>query len=167
MTVSFELGCSITEFQQYYETVQENPSGVEMRLLKENPEHLIIWREGSEIVGHALWHKASTDEHQKGDSRNPEDKAVLRELFSGKRELVELHEVWLKKEHRRKGYGHQFFAFFEKFMRGKQQTEIAYYAYHPAALTICRSRGYREGGPLQQPGFEGKIEATYVFRISL
>ena len=116
MTVSFELGCSITEFQQYYETVQENPSGVELRLLKENPEHLIIWREDSQIIGHAVWHKASTDEHRKGDPRNADDKAILRKLFGGKRKLVELHEVWLKKEHRGKGYGHQFFDFFEDFM---------------------------------------------------
>ena len=167
MTVSFELGCSIPEFEQYYKTVQENPSGVEMRLLKENPEHLIIWREDSEIVGHAVWHKASTDEHRKGDPRKAEDKAILRGLFGGKRELVELHEVWLKKEHRGKGYGRLFFAFFENFMREKQQTEIAYYADHPTALAICRSRGYKEGCCLENLGFEGKIETTYVFRISL
>jgi GNAT superfamily N-acetyltransferase len=168
MTVQFELGCDITEFRQYYESVQVNPpNGLEIRLLKQNPEHLIIWRKDAEIIGHALWHKASTDEHQKGDPRNAEDQAILRELFGGKRDLVELHEVWLKKEHRGKGYGNLFFTFFEDFMREKQHTEIAYYAYHPAALTICRSRGYKEGCCLEDLGFEGKVETTHVFRISL
>jgi GNAT superfamily N-acetyltransferase len=118
-------------------------------------------------VGHALWHHSSTDEHQPGDSRNKNDRTMLRELFGRKMDITELHEVWLKKEHRGKGYGSQFFAFFENFMRSKEQTEIAFYAYNPAALAICRKRGYKLGCCLHQPGFEGNIEKTYVIRISL
>jgi GNAT superfamily N-acetyltransferase len=134
---------------------------------KQNPEQLIILREDNEIVGHAIWHHCTTDEHQPGNPRNDADRALLRELFGGKKEIVELHEVWLKKEHRGKGYGAQFFAYFEELMRGKQQTEIAYYAYNPAALAICRKRGYKLGCCLHQPGFEGNIEKTYVIRLSL
>ena len=61
ITVHFELGCDIAEFRKYYETVQENPSGIETMLIKQNPEHPIIWREGTEIINHAIWHLTSTD----------------------------------------------------------------------------------------------------------
>ena len=102
-----------------------------------------------------------------GDPRDQEDREILRQLFDGQAELVELHEVWLKKEHRGKGYGNQFFQFFEALMRQKKHTRIAYYAYHPAALRICRNRGYKEACCLQLTGVEGNIETTHVFRISL
>ncbi|MFX1509263.1 MAG: GNAT family N-acetyltransferase [Promethearchaeota archaeon] len=169
MPIKFELGCEPNEFSQYYAEVLEKAENrkIGLRLFKQNPDQLIIWREDAVIVGHALWHKASTDEHRKGDSRNPDDQAMLRKLFGGKIELVELHEVWLKQTHRGKGYGSEFFKFFEILMRTRGHTEIAYYAYNPVALAICRKRGYQEGCCLEQPGFEGNVERTYVFRISL
>jgi GNAT superfamily N-acetyltransferase len=169
VTVKFELGCEFDEFCQYYESVLPSVEGRENGLmyLKQNPEHLIVWREIDEIVGHAIWHHSTTDEHQPGNPRDEADRALLRKLFDGRMDIVELHEVWLKKEHRGKGYGAQFFAYFEEFMRGKHKTEIAYYAYNPAALAICRKRGYKLGCCLHQPGFEGTIEKTYVIRISL
>ena len=167
MSVQFELGCDLAEFRQYYETVQEKLSDLEIMIIEQDPAHLIVWREENEIVGHALWHEASTDEHRKGDPRDAEDQAILRKLFGGPIDLVELHEVWLKKECRGRGYGSRFFRFFEELMRSKQYTEIAYYAYNPAALAICRRRGYREECCLTLPGFEGTIETMSVFRISL
>lgn len=167
LTLRFTLGCNINHFRQYYESINLELTNLEIKIIEQDPKHLIIWRESNRIVGHALWHEASTDEHRKGDPRDYEDKILLRRLFKGKRSLVELHEVWLKKEQRGKGYGKQFFVFFEDFMRSKQHTEIAYYAYHPAALAICRSRGYEEACCLEQSGFEGRIETMYVFRISL
>jgi len=169
LTIVFELGCDYNEFCRYYESVLENEEGRENGLMyfKQNPEQLIIWREDDEIVGHTIWHHCSTDEHQPGNPRDAADRAMLRELFGGKMDIIELHEVWLKKEHRGKGYGAQFFAYFEELMRGKQQTEITYYAYNPAALAICRKRGYKLGGYMYMSGFEGKIEKTYVIRISL
>ncbi|MFX0168636.1 MAG: GNAT family N-acetyltransferase [Candidatus Hodarchaeota archaeon] len=165
--IRFELGCDVNEFKQYYESIHKKLTNLEMKIIKQDPEHLIVWRENSVIVGHALWHEASTDEHRRGDPRDAEDREILQKLFDGKKEIVELHEVWLKKEHRMKGYGKQFFEFFETLMRQKEHYEIAYYAYHPAALNICRSRGYREECCLQSPGFEGTIVTQYLFRISL
>ncbi len=167
MTVIFELGCDISEFRQYYKTVRGELTQLEIKLIEQNPEHLIVWRKNNVIVGHTFWHEASTDEHRKGSPRDKEDKVILRKLFDGKMEFVELHEVWLKKEHRGKGYGTQFFDFFEDFMRTKQHNEIVYYAYNPAALALCRNRGYQEICCLHQPGFEGTMETTYLFRITL
>ncbi len=80
---------------------------------------------------------------------------------------MELHEVWLRKEKRGKGYGQEFFEFFERFMKTRHYTEIAYYAYYPAALKICRTRGYKEACCLYQPGFEGHTEKTYVSQMTL
>ncbi|MFX1565123.1 MAG: GNAT family N-acetyltransferase [Promethearchaeota archaeon] len=169
MSVKFELGCDSNEFEQYYALVQEKTESRENGLMyfKLNPEYLIIWRKDGEIVGHTIWHDSSTDEHRKGDSRDAEDQAILRRLFGGKAKFVELHEVWLREVYRGKGYGSKFFAFFEEFMRTRGVTEIAYYAYNPAALAICRKRGYQVGGCREMPGFEGNIERTYVLRKSL
>jgi len=61
------------------------------------------------------------------------------------RAIVELHELWLRKKHRGKGYGKRFFEFFEDFIRKKGYDSIVYYADHPAAITICRNRGWKEG----------------------
>jgi GNAT superfamily N-acetyltransferase len=163
----FELGCDINEFRHYYESIREKLTALERMLIQQDPDHLIVWRENNEIAGHALWHEASTDEHRKNDPRDSEDQTMLRKLFEGKTDLVELHEVWLKKEYRGKGYGTQFFEFFEHLMREKRFTEVAYYAYHPAALAICRHRGYKEICCLQQPGLEGNIENTHIFRLIL
>jgi GNAT superfamily N-acetyltransferase len=169
MSVQFELGCDPNEFEQYYALVQEKTESRENGLMyfRLNPDHLIIWRKDGEIIGHTIWHESSTDEHRKGDSRDPEDQATLRQLFGGKAEFVELHEIWLKEAHRGNGYGSKFFTFFEDLMQRKGFTEIAYYAYNPAALAICRKRGYQEGNFMEMPGFEGRIEKTYVLRKSL
>jgi len=87
---------------------------VEENWVKNDPSHLIIWRINSEIIGHAIWHETGTDEMKEGDHREEEDEKMLRRLLVGKREnLVELHEIWLRREYRGKGYGKQFFDFFE------------------------------------------------------
>ena len=56
----------------------------------------------------------------------------------------QLLETWLRKEHRGQGYGKKFFAFFEGFVRSKGYDSIVYYADHPAAISICRKRGWKE-----------------------
>jgi hypothetical protein len=53
-----------------------------------------------------------------------------------------------------------FHDFFEKFMKGKGYSDIIFYADNPAALAICRKRGYEEREYL-----EGAKE--YVFYLSL
>ena len=68
----------------------------------------------------------------------------MEKLLRGKKRLVELHEVWLMKEYRGKGYGKEFSAFFEELIRNKGYDGVIYYADHPAAIAIYRQRGYGE-----------------------
>jgi len=165
------VGCELEEFKEYYRRLaldgewrgtfgftEELGTSWE-KILIENPSLLIVWRENDEIIGHAIWHETSTDEHREGDFRDEEDREVLRELCGGKREnIVELHEVWLRKKHRGRSYGKRFFEFFESFIREKGYHSIVYYADHPAAIAICRNRGWKEGFLTQ--------EKWYVFCLS-
>lgn len=140
------------EFKEYYRRngfAGEQGTGelgvTEEKIIAENSAHLIVWRENGEIIGDAIWHETSTDEHRRGDPRDREDREILRKLCRGKREnLVELHELWLREEYRRQGYGTRFFDFFEGFIRRKGFDAFVYYADHPAALAVCRKRGYKE-----------------------
>jgi GNAT superfamily N-acetyltransferase len=158
ISMRIEVGCSLWEFQEYYKRLASDnewrgTSGFSEelgtrweRVLAAKPELLLVWRENGEIIGHAIWHETSTDEHREGDERDKEDKETLRELCGGKKEdIVELHEVWLRQKYRKKGYGKRFFDFFERFIRKKGYSAIVYYADHPAAVTICRNRGWKEG----------------------
>ena len=148
----FVVSCGLEEFKEYYRKngfSGEQGTGelgiTEERIVIQDPTHLIVWRENNEIIGDAIWHEASTDEHRKGDPRDREDREVLRKLCGGKKDnIVELHEVWLRKKYRGKGYGKRFFEFFEEFIRRKGFDSFVYYADHPAALVICRKRGYSE-----------------------
>jgi GNAT superfamily N-acetyltransferase len=163
----FVVGCDLDEFKEYYRRngfAGEQGTGelgiTEEKIVTENPTHLIVWRKNNEIIGDAIWHETSTDEHRKGDPRDREDREMLRKLCGGNKDnVVELHEVWLTKEHRGKGYGKKFFDFFEKFTKEKGYDSIIFYADHPAALAICRKRGCKEG-------FLEK-EKWYVFCLSL
>lgn len=151
--MEFVVGCDLEEFKEYYrrnEYAGEQGTGelgiTEEKIVTQDPSHLIVWRKNNEIIGHALWHHTSTEEHRKGDARDKEDREILRELLGGKKDnTVELHEIWLRKEHRRKGYGNKFFEFFEESIKSRGYDSIVYYADHPAAVAICRNRGWREG----------------------
>lgn len=81
--------------------------------------HLIFFKEDNRIIGHAIWHEANIEEHRKGEARNEKDKEILQKLLGGQKDFVELHELWLKKEYRGKGYGKKFFEFFEEFIANK------------------------------------------------
>lgn len=135
--------------------------------LESGRSNLIVFREDCEIIGHAIWHETNTEEHRKGDPREKEDKEILEGFMGKKRDFVELHELWLTKEHRDKGYGKQFFDFFEDYIRRKGYDSIVYYAFDPAAVAICRKRGYEEAYGLKEPGPYGKIETMYVFYLKL
>jgi len=148
----FVVGCDLEEFKEYYRKngfAGEQGTGelgiTEERIVIQDPAHLIVWREDNEIIGDAIWHETSTDEHRKGVPRDREDREILRKLYGGKKgNIIELHEVWLREEYRGKGYGKRFFEFFEEFIRKKGYDSFVYYADHPAALAICRTRGYKE-----------------------
>jgi GNAT superfamily N-acetyltransferase len=156
------VGCDLEEYKRYYRTLNDlhnyfktlgltdvtfgKLGSTEEEIIKSDPSHLIVLRESNVIIGHAVWHETSTDEHRKGDPRGKEDRETLMKLCRGKKDnIVELHEVWLRKKHRGKGYGKRFFEFFEEFIRKKGYDSIVYYADHPAAIAICRKRGCKEG----------------------
>jgi GNAT superfamily N-acetyltransferase len=151
--LKFEVGGKIEDFEEYYIAaglpwVTRAPGGrvgdVERSYVMSNPEHLILFREDDEIVGHMIWHESNTEEHSSGRVRDEDDRAILRELLSPGEEFVELHELWLMRNRRGRGYGRMFFDFFEEFARRRGFRHVVHYAFDPAALAICRNRGYRD-----------------------
>jgi GNAT superfamily N-acetyltransferase len=172
----FIVGCDFEEFKRYYrhaglhnyykavgitDVVYGELGPTEERIIRKDPSHLIVWRENDKIVGDAIWHEESID----GFKKNPDDKEVaeaLERLLGGGREFVELHEVWLEEKYRGKGYGKMFFEFFESFARKRGFDSVVYYTGNPAAMAICRKRGYKEDY-LSFP----KKEEWHVFHLSL
>jgi GNAT superfamily N-acetyltransferase len=161
MTPDFLIGYEYDEFQRYYrtlDTLHNYYKSLELddvifgeigptldTIIKQNQSHLIIWRVDEEIIGHAVWHETSTDEHRAGDSRDEIDCDIVRELFGGiKNNIVELHELWLRPVNRGKGYGQEFFEFFEQYIREQGFLGILYYTENPSAIHICRKRDYKE-----------------------
>ncbi|MHA2202845.1 MAG: GNAT family N-acetyltransferase [Candidatus Hodarchaeales archaeon] len=139
------IGCDLLTFKEYYKTCGRGELGdIEEKILMDDPSHCILWMESQEILGHVLWHECSTSEHKKGDPRDKTDRKILESLFGENKHLIELHEVWLKEQFRGKGYGREFFEYFEEFILEKGFKNVVYYSDHPAALAICRNRGYKE-----------------------
>ncbi len=144
--MKFAVGCDLEEFKRYYRRNGYEDGDLEHLIKKviKDSSQLIVWRKNNKIVGHAVWHETNTREHRKGDPRDKEDTEALEKLLEGKKDFVELHEIWLMKEYRGKGYGRRFFDFFEQYIRSKGYDSIVYYADHPAAIAICRQREYKE-----------------------
>lgn len=163
----FLVGHNLEDFRKYYNKTLGRLEGAEQYWVAKNPSYLIIWEEKGRIIGHALWHETNTEEHRRGDPRDKEDREILRNLLGGKKEFVELHEIWLREEHRGKGYGKLFFEFFEEFVRNRGYEQIVVYAYHPAAIAICRKRGYKEAYGLELAAHKGKVQTCFVFSLSL
>jgi ribosomal protein S18 acetylase RimI-like enzyme len=157
----FEVGSNLEELREYW-----NRSGYDgnldhlMNVVIKDPAQLIVWKENDRIVGHSVWHESNTIEHRKGDPRDIEDREALKKLLGKKKDFVELHEIWLIKEYRQKGYGNEFFDFFETYMKSKGYADLVFYADHPAALAAFRKHGYKEGGYL-------KGAKEYIFYHSL
>ncbi len=167
----FVEGCDLQEFSKYLVKLGQYTGKGELDGLRSRLESgrfsLIVFRENDEIIGHAIWHETNTEEHRKGDPREKEDKEILHGFLGKKKDFIELHELWLRTEYRGKGYGKQFFDFFEDHMRRKNHDSIVYYAFDPAAVAICRKRGYKEAYGLKEAGPYGKIETMYVFYLRL
>ncbi|MFX0054305.1 MAG: GNAT family N-acetyltransferase [Promethearchaeota archaeon] len=159
--MEFIVGYDFNQFEEYYIGLNDLHSFYRTRGLRKSkinelhdderghiesdPDHLIIWMAQGQIIGHTIWHETSTDEMTSGDPRDEDDRDALQKLFGGKREnLVELHEVWLRTEHRGKRYGHHFLDFFESFVRERGFDGIVYYSDDVAAIALCRRRGYAE-----------------------
>jgi len=169
--MNFVVGCNFEEFARYLAKIGQYTAKGELEKLKayldSNLFNLIVFRENNDIIGHAIWHETNTEEHRKGDPRDKEDKEILWRFFGEKKNFVELHELWLTKEHRGKGYGKRFFDFFEGYIRNKGYDSIVYYAFDPAAVAICRQREYREAYGVKEAGPYGEIETCYVFCLQL
>jgi GNAT superfamily N-acetyltransferase len=168
----FVEGCDFEELSAHLDKMRWYRSDEDRKQLKEKLDagffNLIAWRESNEVVGHAIWHETSTGEDRKGDPRDREDRETLERLSGGRQEnLVELHGVGLMKGHRGKGYGRRFFEFFEKLVSDKGYSGIVYYAFDPAAIAICRERGYREEYGLVEAGPEGEVHICYTFYLAL
>jgi len=169
--MKFVLGCDFQEFSSYLAKIGQYTAQGELEKLKayldNNMFNLIVFRENDEIIGHAIWHETNMEEHRRGDPRDKEDKEILHRFLGQKKDFVELHELWLTKEHRGKGYGKQFFDFFEKHIRDKGYDSLVFYAFDPAAIAICRQRGYKEAYGIDEAGPYGEPETCYVFFLQL
>ncbi len=167
----FVEGCDFQEFSRYLARLGQYTANGELERLRRYLDNgifnLIVFRENDEIIGHAIWHETNTEEHRKGDPREKEDKEILHTFMGKKKDFIELHELWVTKEHRRKGYGKQFFDFFEDYITQRDCDSIVYYAFDPAAVAICRKRGYKEAYGLKETGPYGTIETMYVFYLKL
>jgi GNAT superfamily N-acetyltransferase len=156
----FIVGYDFKEFEKYYKSLADlhnyyktlgltdvtfgQIGDIEKLLIKTNPSHLIVWKQDNQIIGHAIWHHSSTEEHRKGAPRDEEDTQALTSLIGSKKDFIELHEIWLKTEYRGKGYGKKFFQYFENYIKNQGSNAIIYYTDNPAAIAICHKRGYKE-----------------------
>jgi len=177
--MKFIISCDLEEFKRYYLELTTDSEwqktfgfSAELgelweRILTENPSQIIVLRENNKISGHIIWHPSNTREHRKGDPRDKEDTEMLEKLLGREKDFIELHEIWLRAEYRGKGYGKKFFEFFENFIKSKGYDSIIYYADHPAAVAICRQRGYKEAYGLKYKEQNGRIRTFYVLCLSL
>jgi len=159
----FVVGWDLEDFMVYRTRVVGTEGEVERNWVEKNPSHLIVWLDNNQIIGHAIWHESSSREHSPGDTRDDEDRMNLEDVLGGEKAFVELHELWLTEGHRRKGYGHQFFDFFEEFIKSEGFNTIIFYAYNPAAIAICRKREYKESDTLILPGIDENLEEMLIF----
>ena len=139
-----KYGYTLNELRKEFRETLDDLYDTEEEIVKDDPSHLIVMIEDELILGWAIWHESNTREHSKGSPRDAEDVKILEDLTKGSHEIIELHELWLKKAYRGKGFGTQFFDFFEKFVLERGYDKIVYYAYNDSAINLCRKQGYKE-----------------------
>jgi hypothetical protein len=166
LDIEFDGG-SVDELREHMARMGFRLGETELRLVTERPERLILWRDGDRVVGHTIWHESNTKTHPDGEPREEEDRRILEEELDVEGDFVELHEIWLGDESRGRGYGHSFFDYFESMVGAMGFRYIVYYADHPAALAICRGRGYREAYGVELDGIDGGGGVFYVLAKEL
>lgn len=167
MTVEFSHGGDIEELRKHLEGLGLTLGETEERLIRDNPDQLIMWRDEGKLVGHTIWHPSNTKVHPDGEEREAEDRKTLEKELNVVGDFIELHEIWLSDNHRGKGYGSAFFDYFEDMVKGKGFNAIVYYADHPAATYLCRKCGYREAYGLEIDGITGEGIKVYTFAKEL
>ena len=167
MTVEFTHGGDIEELRAHLEGLGLTLGATEERLVKEKPERLIMWRDNETLVGHTIWHASNTKVHPDGDAREEDDRHILENELDVVGDFIELHEIWLSDDYRGRGYGSAFFDYFEAMVKRKGFNAIVYYADHPAAMHICRKRGYREAHGVELDGITGEGGIYYVLAKEL
>ena len=160
--VTFTHGGNIEELRKHLEKLGLTLGATEERLIRENPDQLILWREGDTLVGHTIWHPSNTKQHPDGKPREEDDRHVLEDELGVEGDFVELHEIWLADDHRGRGYGSAFFEYFEDMVQQRGYDSIVYYADHPAAMTICMKRGYTQAYGVELDGITGERSRYYV-----
>lgn len=167
--IDIEIGCDIEEFKEYRINAIGNTGDAEEDWIKKDPSHIIVLRENSKIIGHAIWHKSNSREHRPGVPREEKDTRIIEHLLGENKniEFIELHELWLIENQRGKGYGTRIVDFFEEFVREKRFKFVIFYAYNQSALILCRKRGYKECLGFKEIGVEGNLEDTSVFLMEL
>jgi ribosomal protein S18 acetylase RimI-like enzyme len=141
--VTFSHGGDVEKLRAHLESLGLSLGATEERLIRENSESLILWRENDVLMGHAIWHKSNTKQHPDGTPREPDDQRILEEELRVEGDFVELHEIWLSDTYRGIGYGSKFFEYLEHMVKERGYRAIVYYADHPAAMGICLKRGAR------------------------
>jgi GNAT superfamily N-acetyltransferase len=165
--VEFSHGGDIEELRTHLESLGLTLGETEERLIREKPERLILWRENGKLVGHVIWHASNTRTHPDGNPREPEDRRILEDELGVEGDFVELHEVWLADTYRGRGYGTAFFRYFEEMVKWKGYDSIVYYADHPAAMSICLKRDYRQAYGVELDGITGERARYYVLAKTL
>ena len=165
--VTFSHGGDVKELRAHLESLGLSLGPTEERLITEKPERLILWREDGALVGHAIWHASNTKVHPDGKPRNAEDRHILEDELGVEGDFIELHEIWLSDTYRGRGYGSEFFKCFEDMVKEKGYHTIVYYADHPAAMSICLKRGYREAYGVELDGITGERSRYYVLAKEL
>ena len=163
----FLHGCDAERFKDYYRGVLGELGATESSIIDDDPQRLIVWLVADDIVGHAIWHPSNTMTHPSGEPREPEDRRILKHDLGVSDDFVELHEVWLREDSRGRGYGSEFFEYFESMVKRLRYRYIVYYADHPTALAICRARGYRESYGVELDGVNRERGLFYVLAKDL
>ena len=67
--MKFVEGCNFEEFRAYLAKIGQYTAEGALEKLKGYLDskhfHLIVFRENSKIIGHAIWHETNTEEHRK------------------------------------------------------------------------------------------------------
>lgn len=163
MDIVFTHGADLVFFRKYYQSIFGEIGKTELEIIKENPDHLITLQSDDVILGHCIWHESNTRSHPNGTHRDDKDRKILEEELGVEGHFIELHEVWLKEDKRGRGLGKLFFDYFEDMVKSRDYRFIVYYADHPAALKICRNRGYKESYGVELDGITGDGGVFQVF----